>query len=83
MTELLLLLILAGGVWFWINSLLSLESATKAGKQACTKAKAQFLDDTVSGIKLRVVRDENGVVYFNAPIDLSSLKPAIHDLKLT
>ncbi len=60
MTEMFLLLLVAAIAWFWIASLLSLETATKAGKQACAKAELQFLDDTVAGTKLRLVRDEYG-----------------------
>ncbi len=60
MTELILLLIISAIVWFWIASLLSLEIAIKAVKQACAKAEVQFLDDTVAGVNLRLVRDEYG-----------------------
>lgn len=54
----LLLLIVLG--WFWFDSLRALEVARSAGRRACDNAGVQFLDDTVAGIGLALVRDESG-----------------------
>ena len=55
--SLLFLLLLAAFGWFWLDSLRALEIARKAGKRACDEAHLQFLDDTVAGIALALVRD--------------------------
>jgi Protein of unknown function (DUF3301) len=46
--------------WFWFDSLRALEIARKAGKRACDDANVQFLDDTVAGIALALVRGKSG-----------------------
>jgi hypothetical protein len=46
--------------WFWFNSMHALEVARKAGKRACNDARVQFLDDTVAGTSLALVRDQAG-----------------------
>ena len=46
--------------WFWFDSLRALEIARKAGKHACDNANVQFLDDTVAGIAVALVRDVSG-----------------------
>ena len=59
-TSLLLLLLLAALGWFWFASLRALEIARKAGRQACSNANVQFLDDTVANIGLTLARDQRG-----------------------
>ncbi len=59
-TSLLLLLIVLAGLWFWYDSMRALEIARNGGKQACSEANVQFLDDTVSGAGLALVRDASG-----------------------
>lgn len=59
MSVLLLLLLVVMG-WLWFNSLRALEVARNAGKHACNIAQVQFLDDTVAGIALALVRNESG-----------------------
>ena len=54
-----LLALLALG-WFWLNSIRVLEIARNAGKQACTNAGVQFLDDTVASNGLAIARDHSG-----------------------
>lgn len=54
------LVLLAAFGWFWFNSLRALEIARKAGKRACDDANVQFLDETVAGIALELVRDHSG-----------------------
>lgn len=58
--SLLLLLALAALGWFWFDSTNALEVARNAGRQVCSNANVQFLDDTVARISLAVVRDESG-----------------------
>ncbi len=60
MTNLLLLFFLVALLWFWMDSLRALELARNAGKQACSDAGVQFLDDMVSGTSLALVRNESG-----------------------
>ena len=60
MLSILLLLLLGAAGWAWFDSLRSLEIARKAGKRACNIAEVQFLDDTVAGIALALVRNESG-----------------------
>jgi hypothetical protein len=58
--SLIYMMVLVAAGWFWLNSIRVLEIARSAGKQACTKADVQFLDDTVSGIQIRLVRNTSG-----------------------
>ena len=58
--SLLFLLLLAAFGWFWFDSLRALEIARKAGKRSCDEAHVQFLDDTVAGTALALVRDKSG-----------------------
>jgi len=58
--SLFVLLLLAALAWFWLNSLRALEIARSAGRQACSKADVQFLDDTVASTSLGTTRDESG-----------------------
>ncbi len=60
MMSFLLLLLLAVTGWVWFDSLRALEIARNAGKRACNIAQVQFLDDTVAGITLALVRNESG-----------------------
>lgn len=58
--DLLPLLLLAGGVWFWMDSLKAREVALMAASGACARYGFQFLDETVMTERLRVARDGNG-----------------------
>ncbi len=58
--SLLLLLLLAVLGWVWYDSMRALEIARNTGKIACNNAHLQFLDDTVSGVGLALVRDDSG-----------------------
>ena len=60
MTELILLLLLAGAVWFVADGLKARELAYMAARKACIDAGVQFLDDTVSQSGLRLMRSQNG-----------------------
>lgn len=58
--SLIFLLLLAALVWYWFDSLRALEHAREVGRQACSDAEVQFLDDTVARTELKLVRDETG-----------------------
>ena len=62
MTELLVLLLLALGIWFISDSLKAREAAHDAARKACLESGVQFLDDTVSQSRLRLARDPEGRV---------------------
>ena len=59
-TSLLLLFAVLAGLWFWYDSMRAFEIARNGGKQACIDANVQFLDDTVAGAGLALVRDSSG-----------------------
>ncbi len=56
------LILLIGAAWFWVDSLRARERALEAGRRACERYGVQFLDDTVAGLGVRIVRDEEGRV---------------------
>lgn len=58
-----LLGLLAAG-WYWTDSLRCKEIAREAGRRACQNVQAQFLDDSVVLVKLRVRRDVHGRMAF-------------------
>lgn len=58
--SLILLLLTALFLWFWMNGVHVLELARQAGREACIREGVQFLDDTVASISLRLARDTSG-----------------------
>ena len=60
--ELLLLGVLIGGFWFWLDSLKAREIGVAAARRACAEEGLQFLDETVAGRSLKLVRDDDGVL---------------------
>lgn len=60
--ELLAVLGLGGGVWFWLDSLKAREAGIEAARRACLREAVQFLDETVVGRGLRLARDDDGRV---------------------
>ena len=60
MWEVAVLVLVALGVFLWIDSLRARERAVQAGRAACKRYDLQFLDDTVSYARLRLPRDEEG-----------------------
>jgi hypothetical protein len=58
--EVAAILLIAAGIFLWLDSLRARERALKAGRSACERYDLQFLDDTVSFAKLRLGRDEDG-----------------------
>ncbi len=62
MQELLYIFILFGVLWLWRDSSNAREKATSAARAACKQINAQFLDDTVMMVKLRLCRRNTGTV---------------------
>ena len=60
MWESAIIVLIAAGVFVWIDSLRARERAVQAGKSACQRYDLQLLDDTVSFARLRLARDEEG-----------------------
>ena len=60
--ELMLLCVLIGAVWFWLDSMKAREIGIQAARNACAEEGLQFLDETVAGRSLRLVRDDDGVL---------------------
>jgi hypothetical protein len=54
------IVLIAGGIFLWLDSLRARERAVAAGRAACQRYSLQFLDDTVSFARLRLRRDEDG-----------------------
>ena len=59
-SELFLLLLGAGAVWFWLDSLKAREIAVRAAEAACAEEGFQFLDQTAAVRSLRFARDDDG-----------------------
>ena len=60
MTSILILLFLALLAWFWMNSIRAKEIAMQASATACQQIEAQFLDQTASLKKIKLVRNRSG-----------------------
>ena len=60
MSELLLMVLLGGLLWFWQDSLRAREQAKVASLNACRRDGVQLLDDTVALEKIGVRRDSSG-----------------------
>ena len=54
------IVLIAAGVFLWLDSLRARERAVKAGRAACERYALQFLDDTVSFTRIRLRRDGDG-----------------------
>lgn len=61
MSETLLLLFTAAGVWFAFDALRAREAAVRIARRACAELGLQLLDDTVQGARLRLARDADGI----------------------
>jgi hypothetical protein len=60
MWEAAAIVLIAAGIFLWLDSLRARERALKAGRAACERYDLQFLDDTVSFTRMRLGRDEDG-----------------------
>jgi len=56
------IVLIAAGIFFWLDSLRARERALKAGRAACERYELQFLDDTVLCTRTRPTRDAEGRV---------------------
>jgi hypothetical protein len=54
------IILIAAGIFFWLDSLRARERAVRAGRSACERYALQFLDDTVSFSRLKLDRDDDG-----------------------
>ena len=54
------IVLIAAGIFFWLDSLRARERALSAGRAACERYALQFLDDTVSVSRVRLGRDDDG-----------------------
>jgi hypothetical protein len=54
------IILIAAGIFVWLDSLRARERAVQAGRAACQRYSLQFLDDTVSFTHVRLRRDAEG-----------------------
>jgi len=54
------IVLIAAGIFLWLDSLRARERAVTAGRAACERYALQFLDDTVSFTRMRLRRDADG-----------------------
>jgi Protein of unknown function (DUF3301) len=54
------IVLIAAGIFLWLDSLRARERAVNAGRAACERYSLQFLDDTVSFTRMRLRRDQDG-----------------------
>jgi hypothetical protein len=54
------IILIAAGIFVWLDSLRARERAVQAGRAACQRYSLQFLDDTVSFTRVRLRRDAEG-----------------------
>jgi len=64
MTSILILLFLAVLAWFWMNSIRAKEIAMQASASACQQIESQFLDQTASLKRIRLIRSQQGRLGF-------------------
>lgn len=60
--DLFVLLLFAGGIWLWLDSLRTRELAMQATRAACASEQLLLLDDTVAIRRLSLRRDGHGVL---------------------
>jgi hypothetical protein len=60
MWEMAAIVLIAAGIFLWLDSLRARERAVQVGRAACQRYDLQFLDETVSFTKLRLARDQEG-----------------------
>jgi|SRR6478672_5708485 hypothetical protein len=67
--EILSLVVFAGVVWLWLDSLKAREVAVRAARAACTAEGLLLLDDTVAIANLKLKRDDDGHVKLQRAYD--------------
>ncbi len=60
MGSIIFLIILGSCLWFWFDTLRCREATKVVAQRICKQLQLQLLDDTITIIKLRVKRNENG-----------------------
>jgi hypothetical protein len=58
--DLILLLLIAAGIWFWVDTLHARERAVDLCRTACQSRGVQLLDQTVALEHISVARDREG-----------------------
>lgn len=61
-TSIVILILIAIGIWFWQSSMRAKELAIEASKNACKRHNMQFLDGSTSFSKIRLMRARDGKV---------------------
>jgi hypothetical protein len=64
LSELLIIALMLGGIWLWLDTLKAREIGMQAAQRACADEGLQFLDETVVGTSFRLARDDDGQVRF-------------------
>jgi hypothetical protein len=67
--EILSLVVFAGVVWLWLDSLRAREVAVRAARAACVAEELLLLDDTVAIANLKLKRDDDGQVKLQRAYD--------------
>jgi len=67
--EILSLVVFAGVVWLWLDSLKAREAAVRSARAACTAEGLLLLDDTVAIANLKLKRDDDGHVKLQRAYD--------------
>ncbi|HAF00929.1 MAG TPA: DUF3301 domain-containing protein [Methylophilaceae bacterium] len=62
--EIILLIILILGAWFWLDSVAKREIAVNFGQSLANRCQLQLLDETVACTKMSVGRDSRGHAQF-------------------
>lgn len=60
--DIIVIMLIAGGAWFWWTSARSRETATALARRACRQCRVQLLDETVTLGKLRLQRNNKGAM---------------------
>lgn len=62
--EILLLIVLLAGAWFWLDTISKRESAIYFGQTLAQRCQLQLLDETVACVKISLGRDARGHAQF-------------------
>ena len=62
-SEILVLIALVAGMWYWLDSIHVKHLACNASKRECDKAELEFLDETVVLRQVRLRRNSEGRVH--------------------
>lgn len=62
--EILLIIILIAGAWFWLDSISKREAAIEFGRTLAQRCQLQLLDETVACVKISLARDQRGHAQF-------------------